>query len=343
MPDALARIDRNVKQQQRVISDLLDVSRIMTGKLEIVLAPVNLSKLVHIAVEECRAFAEHEMVNVALEPSTNGVYVNGDEQRLGQVFSNLLGNAIKFTAQGGSVSVSVTHDIASVCVAVRDSGIGMTREELDNVFERFWQAERGSTRVEGGLGLGLTIAKHIVKQHSGSLEAASDGPNQGSTFTVKLPLLRLDEREESASAEPARFSQRLGGVRVLVVEDDRDGREALCMILKQTGATILEAVSVEDALELHASQQAQIVITDIGMPHQDGYALAKKIREFDARQGKSTPLIAVTGFVGASDREHIRRAGFDAHLAKPVDFRLLLEQIVALLSDGDQSLSGRRP
>jgi PAS domain S-box-containing protein len=328
--DALQRISRNVRQQQRVISDLLDVSRIVAGKLEILRSPVDLVGIVHSVVDECRHAAKTRGVSLSFREPQPSLFLLGDEQRLIQAIGNVLGNGIKFTPSGGKVEVRLERLGASALIEIADNGIGMTTDVLEHLFERFWQAETVSTRSQGGLGLGLAISKHIIEQHDGSINASSAGLDMGSTFTIKLPLIERDSEPSSGNDGQAAMQTNLAGISILVVEDDVDSRDAIAMFLKMSGATVTAVSSVKEALETYERNSPRVIVTDLGMPGADGFSLASEVRRMDAARGRRTPLIALTGFVGAKDRSEVLKAGFAAHLEKPVNFALLVEQIRSL-------------
>jgi len=325
--DALHRISRNVHLQQRVISDLLDVSRIIAGKLEILRSPVDLVSVVQGAVEECKHAAESKGVALELRKPTQPLYMLGDEQRLSQATSNVLGNAIKFSPPGTSVMIGLEEDAASATIMVRDNGIGMPAEVKEHLFERFWQAETGSTRSQGGLGLGLAITKYIVEQHDGEILADSAGLNQGSTFTIKLPLIERVSEASQAGAIQARPGNDLQGISVLLVEDDKDSRDAIALFLEIAGARVTAVSSVQEALAGYEKESPTVIVTDLGMPGADGFSLASEVRRRDGMRNSHTPLIALTGFVGARDRSEVLKAGFAVHMEKPVNFPMLIDQI----------------
>jgi PAS domain S-box-containing protein len=328
--DALQRISRNVRQQQRVISDLLDVSRIVAGKLEILRSPVNLAGIVQSVVDECGHAAKTRGVSLSFIPPQQSLFLLGDEQRLIQAISNVLGNGIKFTPPGGSVEVCLERQEGSAVIEITDSGIGMTPQVLDHLFERFWQAETGSTRSQGGLGLGLAISKHIIEQHDGSIKAASAGLSMGSTFTIRLPLVEREFDASNSNGSQTAVQTNLAGISILVVEDDVDSRDAIATFLEISGAIVTAVSSVKEALERYERNSFRVIVTDLGMPGADGFSLASEVRRMDAARGRRTPLIALTGFVGAKDRSEVLKAGFAAHLEKPVNFALLVEQIRSL-------------
>jgi PAS domain S-box-containing protein len=331
---AIGGIERSAFQQQRLVSDLLDVSRIIAGRLSLERGPLDLHVLVAACVEARRGDAESHRLALAYRGPAGSVIVTGDAERLEQVIGNLLSNAIKFSDPGGRVDVSLETARGRAHVIVQDSGIGIERDKLDQIFDRFWQAAKPRTRRQEGLGLGLAIVRHIVEQHGGSVRAESDGAGRGARFVVELPL-------ESNALSRAREARRggagartgLAGVRLLLVDDEPDGRESLAFLLAGRGAEVREADSAVEAMRTLAGDAIDAVVTDIGMPREDGYSLLAQIRQRDKDRGVHTPVIAVTGFVSGGDRDDALRAGFDEHVGKPVDVALLAERIRAVLRD----------
>ncbi len=327
---ALRRISRNTRLQERLVSDLLDVSRIAAGKLEVVRRPVDLVKAARIAVDGCTSAAQQRGIAVTLEKPETRLLVLGDEQRLVQAIANLAGNGIKFTRSGGAVAVRVRQAGEQAVVSVSDTGIGIPPALLDRLFEPFWQADGSKAREHGGLGLGLAITKYLVDEHAGSIEAVSDGPGSGSTFTIRLPLLDVSSISEELIGSRPPDTAELTGIHVLLVDDDHDARDATRFLLEARGARVSVAGSVQEAIGAWDADPPSVIVSDIGMPGADGYSLAGAIRTRDARSGRRTPMIALTGYAGASDFREALERGFDAHLAKPVDPDSLAVQIAAL-------------
>ena len=248
-----------------------------------------------------------------------------------QSVANLAGNAIKFTRPGGSVVVRVLRVDGNAVVTVSDTGIGMTPAVLGRLFERFWQADSSKAREHGGLGLGLAITKYLIDEHGGTIQAASAGPGSGSTFTIELPLLDVGWVGKDYRTSGAGEAKDLTGVHVLLVDDDQDARDATQILLQARGAKVDVAGSVRAAIRRFEAEPPSVVVSDIGMPDEDGYSLASEIRERDARSGRRTPMIALTGYAGAGDLREALERGFDTHLAKPVDPEQLAVQIGALV------------
>lgn len=327
---ALERIQRNTRLQERLINDLLDVSRITAGKLEVIRSPIELCAIVDAAIEECMPSAEQKGVDLVLETAQARVLVLGDEQRLVQAISNLIGNGIKFTAAGGRITVRLDAHGDEAVVIVHDTGLGMTPDVLQHLFERFWQADSSNTRQYGGLGLGLTITKHLIEEHQGSIEAASAGLGHGSAFTIRLPTIvssALSARPPVPGEDSARA---LHGIHVLVVDDDEDAREALAVLLRGHGARVVAVASSAAAMHAYDHHPPRLVITDISMPGEDGYSLAEKIRERAAAARTVCGLFALTAFAtSAAERDALARS-FDDYLIKPADPATLAARLCAL-------------
>jgi PAS domain S-box-containing protein len=328
---ALQRIHRNTRLQERLVSDLLDLSRISAGKLEVIRSPINLVKVAQAAIDACSLLADERGVALVLEQPEPLLLVLGDEQRLIQAVANLTGNGIKFTGAGGSVVVLVERLDNDAAVKVMDSGIGMAPEVLERLFEPFWQPDSSKARKQGGLGLGLAITKHLIEEHDGTIQAASAGPGLGSTFTIRLPLLEAGFAGRDFPALRAPGVKDLAGVRILLVDDDQDARDATQILLQARGAEIQVAGSVQAAIRLLEAAPPTVVVSDIGMPDEDGYSLAREVRERDARTGRRTPMIALTGYASAGDLREALERGFDMHVAKPVDPESLTARITALV------------
>lgn len=337
-PETLARaievIDRSARMQARLVSDLLDVSRIITGKLDLDLHPVDLGVVMRAAVEALRpeAVARSVQLHTHLEIAAR---VIGDSDRLQQVFWNLLSNAIKFTPEGGQVHVWLDRDENEARITVQDTGKGIAPALLPHVFERFWQADSSSTRAYGGLGLGLAIVRHLVEAHGGRVSAESAGPGTGATFRVWLPLA-LPDRETGQKAEttaPAREkdTSALAGVRVLLVEDEPDTRALLRLLLEGEGATVTEADGVTEALACMDASVPDVLLADIGMPEEDGYSLIAKVRARPPEQGGGVPAVALTAYASTDDRRLTLAAGFQRHLAKPVDPAAVIATLAELV------------
>ncbi|HXM77157.1 MAG TPA: ATP-binding protein, partial [Thermoanaerobaculia bacterium] len=322
-------IERNVRAQTKLIDDLLDVSRIITGKLRLTVRPAALAPIIDAALDAMRPAAEAKDIQIAVERrlSPGEDMVVGDPDRLQQVVWNLVSNAIKFTPPGGRVTVELSRADADFQIRVSDTGRGISPEFLPRVFERFHQGDSSTTRAHGGLGIGLAIARHLVELHGGTISAQSPGENAGSFFTVLLPRVALGihtpealPREEEPAVPGARASVgNIEGVSVLLVEDEPDGRELLVEALRTAGGRVAAAESARAALALFADCPPDVLVSDIGMPEEDGYALIRAIRALPADRGGAVPAIAVTAYAREEDRLRALAAGFQAHIAKPVD------------------------
>jgi signal transduction histidine kinase len=306
-------IQRNVMAQNQLISDLLDVSRIVTGKLRLDVRPVIAAEPVRAALETVRPAAEGKGVRVHTAVDT-GLVVTVDPDRLQQIAWNLLSNAVKFTPRDGHIHVSVGRAGSAMELVVADSGAGIDPAFLPHVFERFRQDEGSGTTRQVGLGLGLAIARHLAELHGGTVDAASPGRDQGATFTVRLPLPSVDLRTSSGATAA---SVSLDGVSVLVVDDDADSREIASVLLRRAGARVAMAATVKDALAEFEKNRPDVVLSDLDLPEEDGYALAAQVRRRE--QGPRVPLVALSAHAGESDRRRSLDAGFAVHLTKPVD------------------------
>jgi PAS domain S-box-containing protein len=340
---AVEIIRRNAQAQARLIGDLLDMSRIITGQMRLDVATIDLSAVLAAAIETVRPAAEARQVTLVdtLEP---GVRINGDPARLQQVAWNLLSNAVKFTPEGGQVTVTVQRADSSGEVSVTDTGLGIHPSMIEEVFERFRQLDVSPGRRHGGLGLGLAIVRHLVELHGGTVTARSGGDDQGATFTVTLPLA-ADTPEDGA-----RYADRAGAlypwpslrdVRVLVVDDETDGREWLARVLEDSQARVFTAESVADALEQFEAVRPDVLVSDIAMPGHDGYELIGSIRARPPERGGAVPAIALTALARAEDRQRSLQYGYQVHLTKPVK-AWDLASTVARLAGGARTLSPAR-
>ncbi|MDZ7966040.1 MAG: PAS domain-containing protein [Nostoc sp. DedSLP03] len=333
---ALETIERNAQLQIQLIDELLDVSRIIRGKLNLTFATVNLVAVIDAALETVRLIAETKSIQIKVQVDPNVGKVLGDYNRLQQVVGNLLSNAVKFTPSRGSVEVSLSLSneltFPSVLIKVKDTGQGISPEFLPHVFEYFRQADSSTTRTFGGLGLGLAIVRHLIELHGGTVRAASPGIGQGAVFTVRLPVMKESGGAEKAAKAGEKFnSSVLRGLRVLIVDDDVDTREFLHFLLQQNGALITAAASVKEALMIISQAVPNLLISDLGMPEMDGYSLIKMLRAMPKEEGGGIPAIALTAYAGESDRDRVLAAGFQKHIAKPVQPTELLTSIADLL------------
>jgi CheY-like chemotaxis protein len=330
---AMEVIERNAWAQKQIIEDILDVSRVITGKLQLHLAPVDLIGVIKAALDAVRPALEAK--DICVEESYQGglKVIAGDADRLQQVIWNLLSNASKFTPVGGTVAVRVTQDKTYVEVEIVDSGPGIAPEFLPHVFERFRQADGSTTRTHQGLGLGLAIVRHLVELHGGVISAENLGSWSGAVFTVKLPLpsteLTLDTAPAS-SVEDALTEIDLAGVRVLVVEDDLDALDLITIDLAEHGAKVRGVASATEALELLQNEPFDLLISDIGMADTDGYNLIKQVRNQETDCENPIPAIALTAYARTQDRIRAIAAGYNTHVAKPVEIRELVTVVKCL-------------
>ena len=340
---AFETIERNARAQAQLIEDLLDVSRIITGKLRIDVRPVDPNSFIEAAVEAVRPAAEAKGVRLQKVIDTGLATVSGDPVRLQQVVWNLLSNAIKFTPRGGRVQVRMERVNSHIEIAITDDGAGIAPDFLPHVFDRFRQADGTTTRNHGGLGLGLSIVRHLVELHGGTVRAVSAGEGQGSTFTVLLPVAPVyayvpaEGRVHPAAREtlpPFECPDRLDGLRVLVVDDEADTREMLKAGLGQCGAEVTAAGSAAEALSEIRRSPPDVLISDIGMPDEDGYALIRQVRSLPAGQGGMVPAIALTAYARTEDRLQALRAGYQMHVTKPVELTELAAVVASLAKRG---------
>nr|MCU0685455.1 PAS domain-containing protein [Polyangiaceae bacterium] len=335
---ALATIERNARSQAQLIEDLLDMSRLSAGKLALDVEALDVVHVVGAALESIRPAADAKGIRLQPVLDSGGI-VMGDPNRLQQVVWNLLMNAVKFTPKGGRVQVLALCLDSSVELTVADSGQGIAPDFLPHVFERFRQAESGSTRSRSGLGLGLSIVQQLVEMHGGTVEATSEGEGKGASFTVRLPLSATRRRElprspslrpaEIALASPSRGE--LAGLRLLVVDDEKDTRELLIFLLEASGATVRQAASAEEGRLRLAEEVPDVLISDIGMPGEDGHSFLASVRRLPPARGGQVPAVALTAYAHADDRTRALHAGFSHHVAKPVETAELIAVIASLV------------
>jgi PAS domain S-box-containing protein len=341
---ALVIVERNAQAQIKLIEDLLDVSRIITGKLRIDSQPIQFAAVVKDVIDEFRPAAEAKSISLSDDLDAAAGPIIGDLTRLKQIVGNLLSNAIKFTNEGGRIEVSLKRTDGHARLCVSDNGVGIDPAVLPHIFERFKQADSSNVRAHSGLGLGLAIVQHLVREHHGSVNAESPGPGKGATFTVNFPLAPSEGAIESAAntdlfarvqrgwepAEPASDPCALEGVTVLLVEDEPDTRDLLTTILQECGARVLAVDSASEAMALLQRELPNVLLSDIGMTGESGYDLIKQIRALPAEKGGSVPAVALTAYAGPNDRRRALIAGFHVHLAKPVEPDELLAVIGSL-------------
>jgi CheY-like chemotaxis protein/two-component sensor histidine kinase len=333
--EAVEAIERNAKAQAQLIEDLLDISRIMRGKLQLSQnVAVDPAAVIDNAIASVAPSAAAREIRIVPRFDPGVGAVRGDPTRLQQIVWNLLSNSIKFSPDGGRVDVTLSKRDAHAVIRVTDQGKGIAPEFLPHVFDRFRQADASTTRQQGGLGLGLAIVRNLVEMHGGTVEAHSEGVGKGATFTVALPLAPAVDRigpDAAGSSDDHRPTVSLSGVNVLVVDDDPDARRLVGKVLERHGARVCKASSAAEALDQLDKQSPDVLLSDIGMPGEDGYALIAKVR---ARPGgRDIPAAALTAFAREEDRLRALEAGFHTHVAKPVQAARLVG-VVAELANG---------
>ena len=318
---ALHTIERNARSQMRIIEDVLDIGRIISGKLRLEMSDVNVEDPIRGAIEAVRPAADAKEVTLTIDVSNDVGKLYADDERLQQIVWNLLSNAIKFTTQKGHVALTAWREDGALVIRIVDDGQGIVPEFLPHVFEPFRQADGSTTRRHGGLGLGLAIVKQLVQAHGGTVTAESRGTEQGATFTVRLPA-RVSPASEAPSGERPTTQAREGrllGLAVLVVDDDDDARTLLKHVLESHGATVAAASNAEDALAMFEARTPHLILSDLSMPNIDGYGFIRRVRAMPADRGGKTPAIAVTAHAKGPLTDGVFEAGFQAHVTKPVD------------------------
>jgi PAS domain S-box-containing protein len=330
---AVETIYRNAKSQAQLVADLLDVSRIISGKLRLDVRTVDLIYIVNAAIDSIRPAAEAKGIRLQTMLDSAAGPISGDADRLQQIVWNLLTNAVKFTPKGGTIEVKVQRVHSHVEIVVSDSGVGISKEFLPHVFDRFRQADASTTRIHGGLGLGLSIVHQLVDLHGGSVSVHSEGEGKGATFTIMLPIVSVvNDKNENQGEEVITFDglPSLAGLKVLVVDDEPDTRELIREVLKECGSEVITSHSAAEALEALEQHKPDILISDLGMPDEDGYSLISKIRALPAERGGQIPAAALTAYARAEDRMRVLRSGFQFHLPKPVDSAELVTVVASL-------------
>ena len=333
--EALQTIRRNAQLQSQLIEDLLDVSRILRGKLALNVVSVPLAKIITAALETVRLAAEAKNIQIQTVFSPDVLEVSGDAGRLQQIVWNLLSNAVKFTPSGGRVEVRLTQIADQAQIQVCDTGKGISTDFLPYVFDSFRQEDGATTRQFGGLGLGLAIARQLVELHGGSVLVDSAGDGQGATFTIRLPLLKTEGQEKQlnldSSSIPRPTSLPLAGLKILVVDDEPDSRDFVIFVLKQAGADTLAMSSAIEALQSIQQAKPDLLVSDIGMPEMDGYMLIDYIRKQLPPQYRDLLAIALTAYAGEANERQVLQAGFHQHLAKPIDPSVLVAAVTQLV------------
>ncbi len=340
---ALQIIERSVKAQAQLVEDILDVSRIASGKLQLEVNPVRLASAVSVAIDSGRLAADAKSIEIFVHLDPDVGLVAGDPNRLQQVISNLLTNAVKFTPVGGRIEVQLERVNSNAQITVRDNGQGINSEFLPFIFDSFRQADSSSTRKYSGLGLGLSIVRNLVEMHGGTVHAQSPGEGEGAVFTVSIPLLLSRSLEKAVTKDGERqFAQEAGfqctpevaGLHILVVDDESDTREMLCAILEQCGAEVRSSSSATAALEMVEQWHPNLLLSDIAMPNEDGCWLIAQVRALEQMQGKSgkrLPAVALTAYVEVKNRVQVLEAGFDTFVPKPVNPMELMSVISSLV------------
>ncbi len=336
--NALETIERSARSQAKLINDLVDSARIASGKLRLEFHPVNLYEIVKTVFHSQKPTAENKNINLTLDSNSENINIFADTGRLQQVFNNLISNSLKFTPDGGEISINIAAQNQTATVTIKDNGQGISADLLPNVFRQFAQGDEGLTTPDrGGLGLGLSIVKILVEKHNGVVAAESAGIGHGSLFKVTLPLLTVDAEtltETESNSEPS-DAKLLGGVSILLVEDDVDSREVLGLFLEQCGAAVLSAASAREALDVLQNSAAaalpHVIISDLAMPDEDGYSLISRIRRLPPQFGGKISAIALSAFATNENKQRAFEAGFDKYSTKPFDPDLLIEEILSLV------------
>jgi signal transduction histidine kinase/CheY-like chemotaxis protein len=343
---AIEAIERNAQAQTQLVNDLLDVSRAISGKVRVDVRPIDIEAAIRAAIDAIQPAADAKGIQVDTDLDPEAGQIAGDGARLQQVVWNLLSNAIKFTPRQGRVAIQLARKDAHVDIVVRDSGCGIAPEFVPFVFERFRQAEAGTTRQYGGLGLGLAIVRHLVELHGGTVTAESHGVGHGATFRVRLPVASSRERTEgdaeaaTARRDGGRGTKSLEGLSVLIVDDDAHARELFAAIAQNAGAETKQAASAQEALQMLAAWWPDVLLSDVEMPQEDGYVLMERVNALDRTGRRSIAAIAVTAHSRPEDRRRAIESGFHSHLPKPVEPSELVAVMVSL-TDRSQQAQGR--
>jgi len=330
----LETIERNARAQTQIIEDLLDMSRIISGKIRLEVQRVDLAAVLNASLDSVRPSAEAKSIRLGKLLDSRVTPICGDPARMQQIVWNLLSNAIKFTPRGGNVQVSLERVNSQIEIVVADNGEGIQPDFLPHIFERFRQQDSSTTRRHAGLGLGLSIARQLVELHGGTIRATSAGQGRGATFTVMLPLPAMREEAEPPGSLPASSGNDaicLSGIRVLVVDDEPDARELIRQVLRDHDADVVTAASPQEAMVMLIRERPTVLVSDIGMPDADGYDLMRSIRALSAQDGGETPAVALTAFARSEDRTRAMLAGYQVHISKPFEPRELVATLASLV------------
>jgi CheY-like chemotaxis protein/two-component sensor histidine kinase len=336
--EGLEVVERNARAMVQLMDDVLDVSRIVSGKVHLEVRPCELSAVIRAGIDVVRSAAQAKDITLSAQLDPAASHTSCDAARMQQVVWNLISNAVKFTPKGGTVRVSLTRDKADLRIQVSDSGQGIDPDLLPYVFDRYRQADSSTRRRFGGLGLGLSIVKHLVELHGGTIEAESEGEGRGSTFTVLLPIpaVRTDESGDDLEAGESELRSstglplvRLDALRVLVVDDEPDARRLLVKVLREAGAVVTAAASAAEAIEALEKSNPEVLVSDLGMPDEDGFDLIRQVRA-QGHHAKNLPAVALSAFVHKNDRRQALLAGFQMHVPKPAEPHDLTAVIASL-------------
>ena len=317
---ALSSIEQNARLQGRIIDELLDTSRIITGKLHLNVEPLTLVNVIRSAIDSVHVAADAKQLTIACNLDPEVPPISGDPGRLQQVLWNILSNSVKFTPNGGRIKITLRNADRQAEILVRDNGAGIGKDVLPHIFERFRQADSSTSRAHGGLGLGLAIVRHLVEMHGGTVEAFSQGEGRGAEFKLRFPVLHSNTGQSPGQLVRPSFTPRLDGISVLVVEDEVEHAALLKEILEESGASAIVAVNAEEGFRLLNFRRPDVVLTDIAMSGEDGYSFLKRLRAEELQAGhQRTPAAAITAYGGEEDKRHALSVGFDSFLAKPVE------------------------
>jgi CheY-like chemotaxis protein/two-component sensor histidine kinase len=342
--EGLAIIEKSAEAQKQLLDDLLDTARIAAGKVRLERSDIDLLSVVRPAIDSIMPMAKEKRVDIKTSLAENIGTIYADADRLGQVVNNLLTNAVKFTPSGGRVEVGLSKRDTAVELVVSDTGQGIEPEFLPRIFAPFSQADGSASRSQSGLGLGLAIAKELVELHGGTIHAESEGAGKGARFVVRLPLFASPQSAQAKLQSPPSetpSNNLIDGTQVLLVEDETQTREALVKLLGKARAAVTAVATAAEGFKSFKESQPDLIISDIGLPEENGYALMQRVRSFEMERSlPATPAIALTAFASAKDRHHARESGFHKHIAKPVTPAALLAAISTLLAEKEKADNG---